>query len=150
MYLCRPSRLRFATALALLSICTMPLELRAASKVQVVAIGDEAPGGGQFLGPSLTGTPASAGNGWVTFRSLVTSGGTSEQIIAKNMTGAVVGDAATYVVAEIGKSAGSADGKDLVSFKQFLGRPTVNGRGDVAFVATLTNSDRLPAVPLLQ
>jgi hypothetical protein len=145
MYLCRPSRLRFATALALLSVFTMPLALRAASKVKVVAIGDQAPGGGQFLGPSLTGTPASAGNGWVTFRSLVTSGGTSEQIVAKNMTGTVVGDAATYVVAEIGKSAGSADGKDLGSFKQFLGRPTVNGNGDVAFVATLTNSDRLPA-----
>lgn len=139
------SRLRCATALALLSIATMPLGVRAASKLKIAAIGDQAPGGGQFLGPSLTGTPDSAGNGWVVFRSLVTSGGTSEQIVAKNLGGAVAGDAGTFVVAEIGKSAGKADGKDLGSFKQFLGRPTINANGDVAFVATLSNSDRLPS-----
>ena len=145
----RPTqRLRFAGLLATLAWLLAAVEIHAASKIQIAAIGDQAPGSGQFLGPGLTGTPSAAGNGWVVFRSLVTSAGTPEQIVAKNMAGAVGANASTYVVAELGKSAGTADGDDLGSFKQFLGRPAINADGDVAFVATLTNSKRLPADPL--
>jgi hypothetical protein len=144
MVLRLPARLRLATAFATLLGLLGGGDVRAASKIKIAAIGDRAPGGGQFLGPSLTGTPAAGGNGWVAFRTLVTSGGTSEQIVAKNMIGAVSANASTFVVAEIGKSAGKVDDKDLGSFKQFLGRPAINANGDVVFVATLSNSDRLP------
>ncbi len=145
MHLRLSQRPRFARTLATLACLLATAEVRAASKVQIAAIGDQAPGSGQFLGPGLTGTPAAAGNGWVVFRSLVTSAGTPEQIVAKNMAGAVGANASTYVVAELGKSAGTANGEDLGSFKQFLGRSAINADGDVAFVATLTNSKRLPA-----
>jgi hypothetical protein len=113
---------------------------RAASKIKIAAIGDQAPGGGQFLGPSLTGAPAAAGNGWVAFRTLVTEGGTSEQIVVTKLAG----QPERHVVAALGQSAGKRGGKGLGTFKQFLGRPTVNANGDVAFVAALTNSEAIP------
>ena len=53
----------------------------AASKIAIAALGDTAPGGGVFAGPSFVGEPSAAGNGWVAFRSLVTEGSTAEQII---------------------------------------------------------------------
>jgi hypothetical protein len=146
MFLRPHPRLRLATAFATLGFLIATADLRAASKINIASIGDRAPGGGQFLGPSLTSTPSAAGNGWIVFRTLVTSGGTSEQIVAKNMIpGAVNANASTFVVAEIGKSAGKDNDQDLGSFKQFLGRPAINANGDVVFVATLSNSDRLPA-----
>ncbi len=142
---CHP-RLRHATAFATVLLLLAGGEVRAASKIHVASIGDHAPGGGEYLGPSLTSTPSAGGNGWIAFRSLVISGGTTEQIIGKNMIqGAVSQEASTFVVAEIGKPAGSVGGKDLGTFKQFLGRPAINAHGDVAFVASLSNSDALPA-----
>lgn len=133
-------RLRRLTALALVACCTAPAGVRAASKVRIVSIGDAAPGGGQFLGPSLTGSPSAAGDGWVAFRSLVTEGATAEQIVVTKLGG----QEERHVVAALGQSAGKRGDTDLGTFKQFLGRPTVNARGDVAFLAALTNSDALP------
>ena len=52
---------------------------------------------------------------------------------------------AAFVVASIGQAAPEVGKKSLGSFKNFLGRPSINGNGDVVFVATLTNSDVLPA-----
>jgi hypothetical protein len=132
--------LRLGTALLILGSLAIPVDVRAASKIKIASIGDQAPGGGQFLGPALTGAPSAAGNGWVTFRSLVTDGSTSEQIISTKLTG----QEQRHVVAALGRPAGKSGGKDLGTFKQFLGRPTVNANGDVAFVATLTNSEALP------
>ena len=63
MHLRLSQRPRFARALATLACLLATVEVRAASKVQIAAIGDQAPGSGQFLGPGLTGTPAAAGNG---------------------------------------------------------------------------------------
>jgi hypothetical protein len=117
-----------------------------ASKIAIAALGDDAPGGGQFAGPALTSSPSAAGNGWVAFRTRVTNGGTSEQIIGKNMNPATP---STFEVASLGKNAGKWHGQDLGSFKQFLGRPSVSANGDVSFVALLTNSDALPADFLL-
>jgi hypothetical protein len=114
--------------------------VRAASKLNIALIGDRAPGGGQFLGPSLTGMPAAAGNGWVAFRTLVTDGKTPEQLVVARLAG----QEERHVVAALGKSAGKRDGKDLGTFKQFLGRPAVNANGDVVFAASLTNSEALP------
>lgn len=141
---CHP-RLRPATAFATVLLLLAGGDVRAASKIHVASIGDRAPGGGQYLGPSLTSTPTAGGSGWIAFRTLVTAGGTSEQIVGKNMLqGGVDQSASTFVVAEIGKSAGSVGGKDLGTFKQFLGRPAINAHGDVAFVASLSSSDALP------
>jgi hypothetical protein len=125
-----------------LAACVLTAPAWGASKVRIAAIGDRVPGNGngQFLGPSLTGTPSAAGNGWVAFRSLVTDGKTAEQIVVARLSG----QEERHVVAALGTSAGKRDGKDLGTFKQFLGRPTVNANGDVAFVATLTNSEALP------
>jgi hypothetical protein len=134
------ARLRLVTALAILAWLTAPAVVRAASKVKIASIGDQAPGGGQFLGPSLTGSPSAAGNGWVAFRTLVTEGSTNEQIVVTKLAG----QEQRHVVAAIGQSAGKRGDKDLGTFRMFLGRPTVNGNGDVAFVAALTNSDAIP------
>jgi hypothetical protein len=135
----------FRLALAAASLfCAVGARVDAASKIQVAAIRDGAPGGGQFLGPSLTGSPTAAGDGWVAFRTLVTGGGTSEQIIGRNLKGVTTDGNAAFVVAAIGQKAPRVDDKDLGSFKQFLGRPAINANGDVAFTATLTNSDVLP------
>ena len=141
-----PVSLRLAMAAASVA-CLLATWASAASKIELAAIQGMAPGGGQFLGPSLTGTPNAAGNGWIAFRTLITGGGTSEQIIGRNLAGVVTDGDAAFVVASIGQTAPRLDGKSLGSFKQFLGRPTVNANGDVAFTATLTNSDVLPGDP---
>lgn len=134
-------RLRLALALAA-AVCVAPAAGLAASKIKIAGIGDGAPGGGLFAGPGLTGAPVAAGNGWVTFRTRIIEGGTAEQIIGQNLNS---GSAERFEVASLGKPAGKWNQKDLGTFKQFLGRPTINANGDVAFVALLTNSDALPA-----
>ncbi len=104
----------------------------AASKALVAAIGDAAPGGGLFAGPSFTGWPAAAGTGWIAFRGEVSQGGTSEALIVAHRT-----PPATRVqVASIGLTAPGGG-----TFKQFVGRPAVNANGDVAFLALLTRGD---------
>src|SRR5262245_16084493 len=100
----------------------------AASKATVAYLGQPVPGGGSFAGPSFVGEPSAAGNGWIAFRALVV-GSSSEQIIVNNF--------ATHqrnVVASIGGTIS----KDIGKVKQFLGRPTVNANGDVAFAALIT------------
>src|SRR6186997_2009719 len=112
-------RRRLATAMVALAACTLGAPTFGASKLRIAAIGDKAPGNGngQFLGPSLTGAPSAAGNGWVAFRSLVTDGKTAEQIVVARLKG----QEERHVVAALGQSAGKRDGKDLGTFKQFLG-----------------------------
>jgi hypothetical protein len=135
-------RRRLATALVAIAAAVVTPYAWGASKVRIAAIGDRVPGNGngQFLGPSLTGAPSAAGSGWVAFRTLVTDGKTAEQIVVARLSG----QEERHVVAALGQSAGKRDGKDMGTFKQFLGRPTVNANGDGAFVATLTNSEAIP------
>jgi hypothetical protein len=140
MHVRRHAWARLLPALALLASLVAPADVRAASKVRIASIGDQAPGGGQFLGSSLTGAPSAAGAGWVAFRTRVTDGSTQEQIVVTKLAG----QEQRHVVAALGQSAGKRGDDDLGTFKQFLGRPTVNANGDVAFVAALTNSDALP------
>ncbi len=132
--------LRRSVVVAAVACFVTTAGVRAASKIQIAAIGDDAPGGGQFLGPALTGSPASAGDGWVAFRSLVTEGSTSEQIVVAKLTG----QPQRFTVAALGQTPGKVGGNSLGTYKQFLGRPAVNANGDVAFVAALTNSDAIP------
>jgi len=108
----------------------------AVSKLKIAAIGELAPGGGVFAGPGFTGWPSAAGDGWVAFRGQITAGTTSEEIVVARMTAPVT----RTLVASIGQNAPGADG----TFKQFVGRPVVNGRGEVAFLALIAPSD--PAI----
>jgi hypothetical protein len=127
-----------ACLLALLaSLPTAPVG--AATKISVAALGIGAPGGGVFAGPSFVGEPSAAGSGWIAFRSQVTEGNTSQQIVVTNQ---VTGQRST--VASIGQSVSDAIG----TVKQFLGRPTVNARGDVAFAAEITPPDNVKKDPL--
>ncbi|MGH7895954.1 MAG: DUF7453 family protein, partial [Candidatus Binatia bacterium] len=123
-------------------VCLAPVAGFAASKIEIAAIGAGAPGGGLFAGPALTGSPGAGGNGWVAFRTRIIEGGTAEQIIGQNLLPA---KAERFEVASLGAPAGKWKDADLGTFRQFLGRPTVNANGDVAFVALLGNSDALPA-----
>jgi hypothetical protein len=125
-----------------LAACVLTAPAWGASKLRIAAIGDRAPGdgNGQFLGPSLTGAPSAAGSGWVAFRTLVTDGKTAEQIVAARLSG----QEERHVVAALGYACQDVPVSDMGTFKQFLGRPTINANGDVAFVATLTNSDAIP------
>jgi len=107
----------------------------AASKVAIATLGAAAPGGGVFAGPSFVGEPSAAGNGWFAFRTEVTQGSTGEEIIVGNQ---VAGG--RTVVASIGQTIDDKTGR----FKQFLGRPSVNARGDVAFAAMVTPPDGAP------
>jgi hypothetical protein len=109
--------------------------VRAASKIAIAAAGDPAPGGGVFAGPSFVGEPAAAGNGWVAFRSLVTDGQSPEAIIATNFA-----TRARVQVARVGQTVSPEIGR----IKQFLGRPTINAAGDVAFAAEITPPDDAP------
>ena len=108
---------------------------RAASKIAIAAAGDPAPGGGVFAGPSFVGEPAAAGNGWVAFRSLVTDDQTSEALVATNFV-----TRARIQVARVGQTVSDEVGR----IKQFLGRPAINARGDVAFAAEITPPDDAP------
>lgn len=114
------------------ALLALPALAGAASKVKIAALGEAAPGGGVFAGPSFTGTPSAAGNGWIAFRSLVADGSTSEQIVATNR----VTNERT-VVASLGQQVSPEVGR----LKQFIGQPTVNASGQVAFAAVVTPPD---------
>lgn len=116
----------------LVALLALPGLAGAASKVKVAALGEAAPGGGVFAGPSFNGTPSAAGNGWIAFRSLVADGSTGEQIVATNR----VTNERT-VVANLGQQVSPEIGR----LKQFLGQPTVNASGQVAFAAVTTPPD---------
>jgi hypothetical protein len=116
-------------------------QARAASVRLIAGLTYAAPGGGVFAGPGFVGNPAAAGNGWVVFRSLLAGPGSSEEIILAKMT---FGTEDKEVVASVGAET-TVDG--LGTFTGFVGSPSVNGNGDVAFVATLTDSTLLPDDP---
>lgn len=106
----------------------------AASKRTVALLGDAAPRGGVFAGPSFRQPPAAAGNGMLAFRAQIAGGPSGEQIVRYDV-------AANDQRAVAGLGQALADGSRL---KQFLGAPAVNARGDVAFVATLTPAPDAP------
>jgi hypothetical protein len=114
----------------------------AASKVLVAAIGDAAPGGGQFAGPGFTGAPSAAGEGWVAFRSEVAGGGTTEALVASRLTGVQT----SIQVASVGQKVGGGE-PCAGTLRQFVGRPVVNARGDVAFLAVVNPKNPPPAAP---
>ncbi len=129
------SRLLTGALLLGLTRFLAPEAAQAASKIAVAALGDAAPGGGVFVGPSFVSEPSAAGAGWVAFRTLVTDDPSPEVIVANNF---VTRD--RVVVARIGQTVSDTVGR----IKQFLGRPTINANGDVAFVATTTPPDDAP------
>jgi hypothetical protein len=129
----QPARGPRAIVLALAAaLGLLPASAGAASKAVVAALGDPAPGGGLFAGPGFTGWPAAAGVGWIAFRGQIAAAATSEQLVVAHMAPPV----ARVAVASIGESAPGGG-----TFKQFLGRPAINARGDVAFLAVLTPTD---------
>ncbi len=114
--------------LAVLLSTVLAAPAGAASKATVAYLGQAVPGGGVFAGPSFVGEPSAAGNGWIAFRAQVV-GSTSEQIIVSNFV-----THQRNVVASVGGTVS----KDIGTVKQFLGRPTVNAHGDVAFAAVIS------------
>jgi hypothetical protein len=123
-----------STVLVLLFSAAASLPALGASKLSIAALGDGAPGGGVFAGPSFVGEPSAAGTGWVAFRAQI-EGKTTEQIVVRNMlTGA----------SSAAASIGDVISKDIGKFKQFLGKPSVNAHGDVAFAALVTPPDGTP------
>jgi hypothetical protein len=125
-----PRRLVRLAAVVLATVAAAPSSTGATSKTKVVAIGDPAPGGGVFAGPSFTANPAAAGSGWIAFRTRIEGGSTSEAILVRRMLAPVT----IVEVARIGQRAPGAAG----TFREFVGRPAVNTAGDVAFMALLT------------
>jgi hypothetical protein len=117
--------------LAVLPLLLVAVPARGASKFSVAALGDGAPGGGVFAGPSFVGESSAAGNGWVAFRAQV-EGKTTEQIVVRNM---LTGQSSAAA------SIGGAISDQIGKFKQFLGKPSVNTHGDVAFAALVTPPD---------
>ncbi len=113
----------------LVALLALPALADAASKVKIAALGEAAPGGGVFAGPSFSGSPSSAGNGWIAFRSLVVEGSSGEGIVVTNR---VTGE--RRVAAVLGQDVSPTIGR----LKQFLGQPTVNASGEVAFAAVVT------------
>ena len=120
-----------STVLVLILSAAASLPALGASKLSIAIMGDGAPGGGVFAGPSFVGEPSAAGNGWVAFRAQI-EGKTTEQIVVQNM---LTGQSAAAA------SIGGVISKDIGKFKQFLGKPSVNARGDVAFAALVTPPD---------
>lgn len=118
-------------SLAVLLLVALAVPARGASKFSIAALGDGAPGGGVFAGPSFVGETSAAGNGWVAFRAQV-EGKTTEQIVVRNM---VTGQS------DAAASIGGAISDQIGKFKQFLGKPSVNAHGDVAFAALVTPPD---------
>ena len=107
---------------------------RAGSKIGIAALGQPAPGGGIFAGPSFTGWPSAAGDGWVAFRAKIDGGSTTESIVAADLTPPV----RRFEIVSLGTDVPGLNG---IRFRQFLGRPTINANGDVAFVALLDQTD---------
>jgi hypothetical protein len=118
--------------LALLAAAALPAPAGAASKTKVAALGDPAPGGGVFAGPSFTASPSAAGNGWLVFRTQVEGGGTGEAIVARR----VLPPETSVEIARLGLRAPGGG-----TFRQFVGKPVVNAAGDVAFTSLVTAGD---------
>lgn len=129
----RSPRLRALLLLAL-AVLAGSTPARAGSKIGIAALGQPAPGGGIFAGPSFTGWPSAAGDGWIAFRAKIDGGATTESIVAADMTPPV----RRFEIVSLGSDVPGLDG---VRFRQFLGRPTINANGDVAFVALLDQTD---------
>jgi hypothetical protein len=123
--------------LAALLCAVLAAPAGAASKATVAYLGQAVPGGGVFAGPSFVGEPSAAGNGWIAFRAQVV-GSTTEQIVVANLV--------THQRSVVA-SAGGIVSKDIGKVKQFLGRPTVNAHGDVAFAAVITPPDGVKVDP---
>ncbi|HWP66444.1 MAG TPA: choice-of-anchor tandem repeat NxxGxxAF-containing protein, partial [Candidatus Limnocylindria bacterium] len=136
MSLRRSPRHTFVIATILLAAC----QAEAASVRLIAGLTDPAPGGGIFAGTGFVGNPAAAGNGYVAFRSLIADGSSPEAIVLATME---AGTKTSEVVAFVGQAAGEG----LGTFASFVGNPSVNAEGDVAFVATLRNATELPEVP---
>jgi len=129
-----------ALLLATLAVLAWGVPAHAGSKIGIAALGQEAPGGGIFAGPSFTGWPSAAGNGWVAFRAKIDGGETTESIVAADLSPPV----RRFEIASLGSDVPGMDG---VRFRQFLGRPAINPSGDVAFVALLDQTDPNPEAP---
>lgn len=99
-----------------------------ASKNVIAALGDVAPGGGVFVGPSLIGAPTAAGSGWTAFRTALVQGQTSEAIVVTNY--------ATRQRRAI--STGDTISPEIGKIRRFLGGPSINGKGHVAFAALVS------------
>jgi hypothetical protein len=128
---------RIASLSVLLALSAAPpAPAGAASKIAVAALGQPAPGGGVFAGPSFAGWPAAAGSGWVAFRTSLEGAAASEAIIVARMTAPTT----RIQVAALGAAA-PAQGK----FKSFIGHPAVNANGDVAFMALLSGDGQAAA-----
>jgi len=131
----RPRRLPVLLALTLLAEpAGFRPAVRAASKIKIAALGDAAPGGGLFAGPSFTARPSAAGDGWVAFRAQVDDPSVLEAIMVAHVTA----PPSSVQVVRLGQS---APGGTSAKFKQFLGRPAVNASGDVAFLAVVSGLD---------
>ncbi len=131
---------RFVALVATLALLTWGTTAHAGSKNGIAALGQPAPGGGIFAGPSFTGWPSAAGNGWVAFRAKIDGGVTTESIVAADLTPPV----RRFEIASLGTEVSGLQG---VRFRQFLGRPTINANGDVAFVALLDQTDQSANAP---
>lgn len=116
--------------LSLLALATCPAF--AASNLKVAAVGDGAPDGGVFAGPSFTAWPTAAGDGWIAFRSQLEGGSASEAIIAAHLTAPLT----RVQIARIGQK---VDGAGTI--RDFLGSPGVSPLGDVAFFANYRRDD---------
>ncbi|HLK11816.1 MAG TPA: choice-of-anchor tandem repeat NxxGxxAF-containing protein [Candidatus Binatia bacterium] len=128
---------RIASLPVLLALSAAPLgSARAASKVAVAALGEPAPGGGVFAGPSFAAWPAAGGDGWIAFRTSLEGASASEALVVARMTPPTT----RIQVAAVGQTA-PAQGK----FKSFIGRPAVNANGDVAFMALLSGDAQTSA-----
>jgi len=123
-----------AVLLLTLAVLAGGTPAHAGSKIGIAALGQSAPGGGIFAGPSFTGWPSAAGDGWVAFRAKIDQGDTTESIVAADLTPPV----RRFEVVSLGSDVPGLDG---VRFRQFLGRPTINANGDVAFVALLDQTN---------
>jgi hypothetical protein len=129
-----PSR-AFATVALAVVVLGPPPAVRAGSTRAVTAIGDAAPGGGLFAGPGFSGWPSAAGDSWIAFRTEVTGGNATEALVVAHMKTPV----SRAQVATLGQaSPGRNELSDCAgTFKQFIGRPIVNRRGEVAFLALI-------------
>jgi hypothetical protein len=129
---------RFPGHLVALTLLLMVTPSQGASVKLIASLGGEAPGGGVFAGSGFVGNPATAGDGWVVFRSLISGGSNDERILLAKMT---TGSTERKAIAGIGDDAPAGLGK----FTGFVGNPGVNANGDVVFVATLTDATLLPS-----
>ena len=109
-------------------MCILAPDGLAASKRAVALVGDAAPRGGVFAGPSFRRPLAAAGAGRIAFRAQIVGGTTTEQIVVYD-----VNANEQRLVASLGQTVDEPGAR----IKQFLGSPAVNARGDVAFVASL-------------